>query len=384
MTDLVPVERRRVVPREGPPPGSSQDVIDNWLPESAKELILRNKADLTIKMYLAAIRDWLKYAHRTGVTKSPAAQNSMIRRIDEWRELPVHVKCSVPRCGHRPSPSWVWIWYSGLKWWHSIGDPPAGWLGGTMLSEAIGRYCTEMVELDWKPTKAPRAYRADIRAMVDAVDAAPDAVLAPARRDFLRALILVGYYTGGRASDAATYRLGDVEHFPGGVQLTLSASKGNKRKGKAVEHRTVHSRRDREDYDPRYDGVVALDRWVARLADAGIRTGPLFRPVHKSGVIVRGVGSEQKPGPDRAGYKMDTTGITRQVRLAAQLAGMRNYLDVSFHSLRRGRVNDLIEAGADQWDIENELGWAHGGAIIAYREESKRQSPEAANARAML
>jgi integrase len=310
----------------------------------------------------------------------------MCRFLSYWDGFPVHVKCTgrtqadgSPCTGHRPSPSALWIWYSAMRWFHGIGDPPVPWEGGVKLADRMRKYVKDLKDAGWRANKAPRVYPEDLRLMVDAVHNAPDAVLMPARRAMIEALVLTNYYTGGRASDLARYRLGDVGYFPGGMELTLARSKARQAE-REEERRTIH-----QDFEnPDYDGVAALDRWIAVQREIGITQGALFRPVHKSGAIVRGK-------PDRLGYQMDVTGLSRTVRLAAKLAWLasgekqlKNWRDITCHTPRRSRLQDLLEAGADLWEVEDELGWAHGGASKFYRAEVKRQSPDAANAKGML
>jgi integrase len=394
---------------EGPPPGASQDVIDNWLPDSAKRLILRGKSPHTIKAYMQAMGWWVKFAkaQRPQLTVMPAPQNGVIRLLDWWETFPVHVGCSgskqkngEPCTGHRPSPSAVWQLYSALKWFHGLGEPPTPWQCGVKLANAIAGYIKQIKDDGWRVTKAPRAYPDDLRALIDTLDAMGDAPpdgwdeggqnddpenddvpvwFSPARRDFLRALILTGFYTGGRASDLARYRLPDVNRFPLGLQLTVARSKASKG-SKDEEFRTIFADGDR----PQYCGVLALERWIARLDGDAIFEGALFRPVQKSGTIVRGAA-------DRLDYRMDVTGLSRAARMVAKAAWQRSGKNLlldwrrfTIHSLRRGRVQQLLEDGAEQWDIETELGWAHGGAMNAYRAEVQRQDVGSANARGML
>lgn len=362
-----------------PPPGAPQHVRDNWLPPEAQELILRGKSEHTVRAYVAAFGWWREWAKENKVTVLPAAQNAMIRFLKDWERLPVHVGCHAgrqangqPCLSHRPSPSAVWIWYSAMKWFHGLGEPPLPWEGGVKLTDSIAGYIKKIKDDGWRRQKAPRAYPAHVTAMVDAVDEAPDTVLKPARRDVIRALVLAGYYTGGRASDLARYRLHDVSYFPAGIQLTLARSKATKG-DRDEEYRTIH----RDVGNPRYDGVFALERWITRLREAEITQGAIFRPVHKAGTIVRG-------GPDRMDYTQDVTGLSRTIRLAAKLARLPGWEKFSFHSLRRGRLQHLLELGEDIWDVETALGWAHGGASKEYRAEIKRQDPGSTNAKGLL
>lgn len=400
-----------------PPPGSPQHAIDTYLPPDAQDLVMRGKARATIDAYKMGVGWWINWARDNHVTVFPAPQESMIRFLKDWERLPVHVGCAGPRkrknededdedpkrprCkGHRPSPSAVWTWYSGLKWIHGLGSPPMEWMGGSMLTDAIAGYISQMKDDGWRPTKAPRAFPAQVKAMVDAIDHAPELAdvrsgLMPARKDFLRALILMCWYTGGRASDLARYRISDVGYFPRGIQLTLAKSKAHQ-SDRTEEYRTIFRDAD----NPQYDGVLAVERLITRLRENNVTTGALLRPFHKSGTLVTG-------SPDGLAYMMDVTGLSRNVRLAAMLAiapdderepchaecpckmwprepHIRNWQKFTIHSFRRGRLQRLLEEGADIWDVEEELGWAHGGASKSYRAEVNRQRETAANALGML
>lgn len=396
---------------EGPPPGATQDVVDNWLSPSAKRLILRGKSPHTIKAYMQGMGWWVRFAKANGITVMPAPQNGMIRLLDWWEQFPVHVGCTGKkqaggaRCtGHRPSPSAVWILYSGVRWFHGLGEPPQPWEGGIKLQSAIAGYIEGLKEDGWRPTSAPRAYPDDVRAMVDALDAMGDEPPAgwdewgasrdededaskddepvwfhPARRDMLRALLLTGFYTGGRASDLARYRVSDIERFPGGIKLTLATSKA-RRGRRDAEFRTIFT----DLANPQYCGTVALERWIARESAAGITSGAIFRPVHKRGMLSRGKA-------DEASYTADVSGLSRAIRMIAKAAWQRSgktllleWRTFTIHSLRRGRVQQLLEEEVDVYDVETELGWAHGGAVKAYREQVARMNQTAANAHGML
>lgn len=396
--------------QDGPPPGASQDVIDNWLTPGARRLILRGKSPQTIRAYLQGMGWWAKFAKANNITVLPAPQNGMIRQLEWWSGFPVHVGCtgktqkSGEKCtGHRPSPSAVWVWYSGVKWVHGLGEPPHEWAVGVKLHDAMAGYIEDMKDDGWRKTSAPRAWPEDCRAMIDALDAMGDEPppgwndrkggaeddegdddypvwFHPVRRDMLRALVLSAFYTAGRASDMARYRLNDVTRFPLGIELILAHAKGDRRGSREENKRTVFMDND----DPRYCGVRAIDRWITRMNSQKVTTGALFRPVHKLGRIVTGK-------TDAADYMADVTGLTRAVRMVAKAAWQRsgktilqNWREFTIHSLRRGRVQRLLEEGADQYEIEKELGWAHGGSMNEYRNQVVRQDVGAANARGML
>lgn len=359
-------------------PGSElmvpQHVRDSYLPPTARELVVKGIPKNTLETYTKAwvpFRAWCEARRRTF---APVSEQTMITYLDTWRARPIHVKCrggkqrnGEPCTGHRPSPSAMWIWYSAVRFYHRAGSPPLPWETGESLTRAMIGYSVEMVDADWTPDKAPRAYPSDVTRMVDALDLSKPKHL----RD--RAILLVGFYTAARASDLATYRIGDVEHFPRGIRLRLRQSKTNKRVGRVVENREVFA----NDAAPQYCGVEALHSYLDWLRSQDIREGAIFRPFNRWGQLVRGK-------PDARDYRMDGSSITEAVKDAAIRAGLPNAEDYTQHSLRRGRASELRDKKVDALDIARAYGWVPGGAINEYLEEADREAPDAPGAVGLL
>ncbi len=333
-----------------------QHVIDSYLPASARELIVKGIPPKTLKAYAWQWHKFRLWCEQTGATPAPVHQNTLIRYLDSWRSRPVHVNCVCSE--HRPSPSTMWQWYSAVRFYHGVGDPPLPWEVGENLSRAMKGYGEEMVDLGWVPARAPRAYDSDVTRMVNTCDTSTGRGLMD------KSILLTNFYTAARASDLATYRLTDPRYVPHGVELDLRTSKTNKATGKKIEVRRMRL----NTANPDYCGVAALQDWTQWLGNQGISTGALYRPFNRWGQLVRGA-------QDGIGYKIDSVNITRVVQRAAARAGLRgNYTS---HSLRRGRATQQRELGIDPIEIARAYGWVPGGAILVYLEEAEGWAPQA-------
>jgi integrase len=366
--EIVPAERGGAPVRQVP-----QHVIDEYLSPGARKLVMRGIPPNTLAAYAwqwHLFRRWCEeYSGLPGKgrTFAPASEHTMIEYIHTWEDRPIHRRCHVPQCGHRPAPSTLWIWYSAVRFYHGMGTPPLPWEGGKKLALAMKAYGEDMREAGWKPVKAPRLYDPEIMAMVDAFDLENPKHL----RD--RALVLTNLYTAARASDLSTYRIDDVTRMPKGLQLSLNLSKTNKSGGRRGEIRRIF-------YDhkkPAYCGVTAVTEWRAWLAGQGITQGALFRPFNKYGQLVRGA-------PDAITYRMSPSKCTLAVKLAAIRAGLENADEVTCHALRRSQATRLRERGVDPIEIARAHGWVPGGSVLEYLEEAEGWSAEAPGASAAL
>jgi integrase len=364
--EYVAVHTGEIVPADRDRSGSvvvPQHVIDNYLSEGARKLIIRGIPDSTLKAYAWQWHLFRLWCEKQGRAHAPTTEATMIEYLHSWESRPVHVRCAKLRCGHRPSPSTSWIWYSAVRFYHGAGRPPLPWEAGKRLELAMKAYGERMVDEGWEPSKAPRAYDSDVTRMVDALDLDNPKHL----RD--RAIILTNFYTAARASDLASYRLGDVGRTPKGIELTLRRSKTNKSGGRKAEKRRIRP----NTVHPVYCGVTALTAWRAWLSGLGIVEGALFRPFNKHDQLVRG-------NPDAVGYKMESVNITRAVQRAAIRAGIEHGERYTSHSLRRGRATQQRELGVDPIEIARAYGWVPGGAILEYLEEAEGWAPTAPGA----
>lgn len=377
VSDVVPVVTGRLVPRD-PDDGYRLAAVEEPLSDGARRLVMSGIPPETLEAYDRQWRAFTGWCEATRRVPRPVAQSTMIERIHAWEGLPVHNRCNGKRqangdaCGgHRPAPGTLWQWYSAVRFYHAMPEPPFPWNGGKRLALAMKGYCETMVEeLGWEPNKAPRAWREHVMAMVDVLDVSDPKDIRDA------AVILTNWETACRASDLGTYRIGDVAFTPTGlVYLNLRKSKTNKKVGKKVEPRVLRPNERNAKYDP----VIAMERWIGWLRDNGIVQGALFRPFTKPGPNT-GRPTLQRGHRDAIDYKMSGVSLSEIIGARAVEAGIPDGQYFTCHSLRRGKATRLREEGYDQLAIARAFGWAPNGAIIAYMEEAELASAESPTA----
>jgi integrase len=146
----------------------------------------------------------------------------------------------------------------------------------------------------------------------------PDTLLG--KRD--KALLLVGFAGGFRASELSALQLGDVQFVPQGMVITLRRSKTDQ----AGEGQAVGIRYGQGDTCP----VEALRAWTRA---AGIKSGPLLRPLDRHGNV--------QPEP------LTRFGILYVVKRSAESIGLDPALYAG-HSLRAGLATSAALAGASE------------------------------------
>ena len=177
--------------------------------------------------------------------------------------------------------------------------------------------------------KAP-ALVEDLRAMM--------AAMAPRRRgqDWRllevrdRALLLLGFAGAFRRSELVSLNVEDLELGRAGIVVHLRRSK------------TDQEGQGRKIGIPRGAGmtcpVAALQAW---LADAGIKEGPLFRPVNRHGQLQAG--------------RMSDRAVALVVKRRVQAVGL-DPDQFAGHSLRAGLATSAAAAGASERAIANQTG----------------------------
>lgn len=353
VVDAEPIEVAADLDRRRPVT-AGQAADERPLSSGAQRLVIAGIPTSTLGTYARAWTPFDAWCESNQLASRPAAESTMIEYLHSWESLPVHVRCLGGRqddgtkCeGHRPAPSSMWIWYSAVRFYHSMATPTFPWYGGKKLALAMKAYREEMtLDLGWKPNQAPRAWPEHVMAMVDSCEIADPKDL----RD--RAMILTGWYTGARASDLGTYRISDATFTPLGVDLRLAASKTNKAVGKVVERRVLRP----DTANPAYCAVEALRAWIAWLRAYGITSGALFRPFGKPGKS--GIPALLRGHRDAIGYRMSGVSISEVVSDLAVRAGIPDGEWFTQHSLRRGRATHLRSLGVDQLSIGRALGWS--------------------------
>jgi integrase len=179
--------------------------------------------------------------------------------------------------------------------------------------------------------------------------------VARAVRD--RALITTAFCLAGRRSEVTSIRIEDVTFVPEGALISIHRRKT----------------RDMPDVvavplatDPRVCAVRAI-RALLEAMGARSTSGPLFRRVSRSGAFLDG--------------QLQPESLSDVVARLTERAGIEvppGYRGFSGHSLRRGAVSAMRDAGADVFAISRAGGWSSNSRVLGtYLEDSDqwRSSP---------
>ena len=161
------------------------------------------------------------------------------------------------------------------------------------------------------------------------------------RRD--RALLLVGYAGAFRRSELVALDVADVQL---GLMLTIRIRKS----------KTDQEQKGASKFIPPIEGPLCpLEALRAWLSAAGIRSGPLFRPIDRYGHV-------------RDGRLTDKT-VARVVKGAAARAGFEAS-QFAGHSLRSGFITEAASAGEQSRDIMAQSGHQSEAVMRGYIQDA--------------
>lgn len=204
-------------------------------------------------------------------------------------------------------------------------------------------------EMGRKTRKADPVTVATLRALV----AALDTTTLIGQRD--QALLVLGFAMGARRSELVGLDIADVAEAAEGLAVHV-------RRSKTDRHQATPGREVAITYGKRLETcpVRAVRAWLARLAEHGITTGPLFVRITRHGAIGRA-----QSGRGSADGRITGETVADVVRRTAERAGLAPSVCWSGHSLRRGMVTEAYAAGAPPVYIGRHGGWADGSATLA-------------------
>jgi integrase len=186
-----------------------------------------------------------------------------------------------------------------------------------------------------------------LRAMADTCDRETP----KGRRD--RALLLLGFNGMCRRSELAGLDIADIVNADGeGILLHIRYSKTDQAaRGAAVsvpfgQHAGTCA-------------VRSTHAWTAELADRGITSGPLFRPVDRHGRVGGEDGRAGKPGARLTGKS-----VSDIVRRRAVLAGLPDADRYTGHGLRAGSATSAYLAGAPVAEIAAHGRWSATSPVV--------------------
>jgi site-specific recombinase XerD len=275
------------------------------------------KSDATRRAYardVAAWRDWCAARGLAALPADPLAVATWLAQLADAGHAPGYVarRLSAVNDAHR-----------------SAGHPAPG------DTEGVRRTLTGIrrtaARAGYRPRRARPLDTATVRALVEEL---PDSLAG--LRD--RALILLGYALGLRASDLVWLRIEDLSPAGhGGLDVVLRFSKTDQ---EGAGDTLALAEGVRAATCP----VRAVRAWTDALAAQGITRGPLFRSVGKGG--------SQRLGA--------TALTTRSVQLILARAAARARVDgtgLSAHSLRRGFATTAYAQGVPEKEISRTGRW---------------------------
>lgn len=162
-----------------------------------------------------------------------------------------------------------------------------------------------------------------------------------------RALFLVGYAGGFRASELIAIRMGDIALNESGMDVHVPEAKTGPR-DTGISYAT----------DPDLCPVRSLHAWVEAV---GIKAGPVFRRVRHSAEVP----------PDDTANPIDYSTLWREINIATEAADIDSD-QVGPHSLRRGHVTQAKLNGADMDRIRRHVGHKHLKDTAGYVEDVNR------------
>jgi site-specific recombinase XerD len=185
-----------------------------------------------------------------------------------------------------------------------------------------------------------------LRRAVDACDPATPAGV----RD--RALILLGFALFARRSELVALNLEDIDPADRGIKVLIRYSKTDQDAiGEVVPVRYGK---------PEMSPVLMLRAWTDALADRGVTSGALWRPVDMRGRLAGEPKYSGSPPPDG---RLNDRAVWTILRRAAQRAGC-DLERLSAHSLRRGAATEMYRAGTDPLKIARRGRWKDGSPVL--------------------
>jgi integrase len=185
-----------------------------------------------------------------------------------------------------------------------------------------------------------------LRAMVDTCDPSTPA----GTRD--RCVLLLGFGLMSRRSELAGLDIADIAEAPEGLDVLIRRSKTDQEaRGRIVPVLAGQH--------PETCPVRATEAWVRLLAERGITTGALLRPIDRHGRIGTELGAA---GHARA--RLTGRAVAEIVRRHAVMAALPDPSGYRGHSLRAGGASSAYEAGAPVAGIAGHGGWAPDSPVV--------------------
>ncbi|WP_371786491.1 site-specific integrase [Streptosporangium subroseum] len=213
---------------------------------------------------------------------------------------------------------------------------------------ALRAYRREQARRGQRKRKSPPITIDRLRSMITATPA--DTALGI--RD--RAVLVLGFALMGRRSELAACDIGDLTFTPDGLEVYIATSKTDQ---------DAHGETVAIPYGshPETCPVRVLQAWLLLLAEHGITTGALLRPVDRHGRI----GDSATRAGRGTGTRITDQSINLIVKRAAAAAHLEKADGYSAHGLRAGGATSAAKAGAPMSAITAHGRWAEGSPVVA-------------------
>lgn len=267
------------------------------LHEGARETRRNSRAKGTLRTYAAGARSFEAWCRSHGLAAVPAEPETVILFIQAEKAA-----------GRKASA--IATKLAAIRYLHIASHLVSPTTHPSVIEQMSGI----RRELGTAPTRKSAATADIVARMVEQIPA--DTMKG--KRD--RALILVGFATAMRRSELVALNVDDIERLDHGARITIRRSK------------TDQAGEGREIAVPAGGRLNVLSALAVWLEAAGIRRGPVFRPLTKSGIV--------------SAARLSDRSASDLVKHYAEKAGLDPAL-FGGHSLRAGFITSAADAGAD-------------------------------------
>ncbi|WP_346840027.1 site-specific integrase [Microbulbifer sp. SAOS-129_SWC] len=282
-------------------------------------------SDNTRKAYQSAIRQFEKWGGRL-----PCDSQAIVRYLLERAEA--------------INPRTLDLHLTAIGQWHRVQG-----FTNPVQTPLVEKTMHGIRRLHGRPKQKARALRLEhIATMAQHLRQLPDT--HKSRRD--QALLLVGFFGAFRRSELVAIRVEDLAWEDEGLLIRLPRTK--------VDQTGEGSVRALPYGDRRVCAATALRRW---LEEAGIGTGPVFRPVNRWDQV--------QATPLRPGA------INQLLKQLGEDCQFDFVAELSSHSFRRGLSTSAAREKVDFELIKKQGGWKSDATVWGYIEEGQRFSDNA-------
>lgn len=284
-----------------------------------KQYLQAATSDNTRKTYRSAIRHFQKWGG-----KLPTDRETLTHYLIDHAET--------------LNPRTLEVRLTAISQWHqfqSFNDPAQ--------DPSVRKTLKGIRRTHGKPKKKAQALRLqDLAAMIKHLTQLPAS--PKSTRD--RALLLIGYFGGFRRSELVSIRVEHLKWETEGIIVSLPRSKTDQ-EGEGIRRAIPYG-------NDLICPVSSLKVWVY---EAGIKEGPLFRPINRWGQI-----------QSRA---LNPASINETLKEIGTACKFDFVIDLSSHSLRRGLTTSAARENVDFETIKKQGGWKSDATVWEYIDEGR-------------